>query len=581
MGRTMLCSVPPLALLLGSLAAADDPAPKAALRRPSALALADDGRWLFAANRRSGTITVIDTDNPRPVAEVEVGRRLSDLALAPGGGHVLATDEGADELVILGRRGPALEVAHRLKVGATPVSVQVAADGSRGFVASLWSRQLVVVDLAPLASGRAPRVLKTIPLPFAPRCQIPIPGAEKLVVADAFGGRLAVIDTRRGEVESSRALPAHNIRGLALGRDGRRLLVTHQVLNARATTAQDDVHWGNLMTNNLRSLSLAAVLDPAADLLRDGDLDYLGDVGHGTADPSGLAVAPGGEAVIALAGVGEVAVGGEGGGDWQYLAVGRRPTAVVASPDGRRAYVASTHGDSIAVVDLKARRVGADVALGPRPSLDRADRGELLFYDARLSLEGWLSCQSCHGDGHTNGLLNDNLSDGSFGTPKRVLSLLGVKDTGPWAWDGSVPDLESQVRRSITSTMQGRPPSEEDVRDLAAFLRTLSPPPPLQPRGDEGAVDRGRSAFAKHSCGRCHTPPAYTSGRSYRVGLVDEAGKSAFNPPSLRGVAQGGPYFHDNRAATLEEVFTRHRHQIDGELTRGDLEDLLAFLRSL
>src|SRR2546429_167098 len=87
----------------------------------------------------------------------------------------------------------------------------------------------------------------------------------------------------------------------------------------------------------------------------------------------------------------------------------------------------------------RARRI----PLGPQPELSLAERGELLFYDARLSHDGWFSCHSCHTDGHSNGLLNDNLGDGSFGAPKRVLSLLGVRDTGPWAWNGTMPDLEA------------------------------------------------------------------------------------------------------------------------------------------
>jgi cytochrome c peroxidase len=76
-------------------------------------------------------------------------------------------------------------------------------------------------------------------------------------------------------------------------------------------------------------------------------------------------------------------------------------------------------------------------------------------------------------------------------------------------------------------------------------------------------------------------PPEYTSKRTYEVGLSDQAGNVRFNPPSLRGVNQGGPYFHDNRAQTLEEVFTRYRHQLQGELSENDLKALLAFLRDL
>ena len=37
-----------------------------------------------------------------------------------------------------------------------------------------------------------------------------------------------------------------------------------------------------------------------------------------------------------------------------------------------------------------------------------------------------MSCHSCHTDGHTSGRLADTLGDDTFGTPKRVLSLLGL-----------------------------------------------------------------------------------------------------------------------------------------------------------
>jgi cytochrome c peroxidase len=218
------------------------------------------------------------------------------------------------------------------------------------------------------------------------------------------------------------------------------------------------------------------------------------------------------------------------------------------------------------------------------PPLQPHQRGELLFFDARLSFESWYSCHSCHTDGHTNGRLNDNFTDGSFGTPKRVLSLLGVKDTGPWAWNGRMKDLESQIRTSLKSTMQGPEPDPGQVSDLAAFLHTLAPPPsvPLA-RGtlEPEAIKRGQRILNRQKCAVCHTPPTYTSAKTYDVGLRDEAGGTHFNPPSLRGLSQGGPYFHDNRAQTLEEVFSRHGHQLAGRLTPQEMSDLLRFLESL
>ena len=89
-----------------------------------------------------------------------------------------------------------------------------------------------------------------------------VKGGTKLIVADAFGGKLGIVDTAARKLEAVRQLPAHNIRGLAVSPDGKKLLVAHQILNDLAETTHNDVHWGVLMSNVLRWLSLDRVLDP-------------------------------------------------------------------------------------------------------------------------------------------------------------------------------------------------------------------------------------------------------------------------------------------------------------------------------
>jgi cytochrome c peroxidase len=268
------------------------------------------------------------------------------------------------------------------------------------------------------------------------------------------------------------------------------------------------------------------------------------------------------------------------------LRVGARPLALAAArtADPSELVVANELSDSLSWVDLRARKVVAEVSLGPRPAPSSSDRGERLFFDARLSHDGWLSCHSCHTDGHSTGLLNDNFTDGTFGTPKRVLSLLGSGDTAPYAWNGSMPDLETQIKQSVTSTMRGKSIKAEDVKDLAAFLRTLPPPPPLSRlRGEveSAAIARGQEVFRSQGCSRCHTPPFFTSPGTYNVGIPDEAGLTKFNPPSLRGVSQGGPYFHNNSALTLRDVLAVRKHQLMSELSQRQLDDLVSYLQSL
>jgi len=70
------------------------------------------------------------------------------------------------------------------------------------------------------------------------------------------------------------------------------------------------------------------------------------------------------------------------------------------------------------------------------------------------------------------------------------------------------------------------------------------------------------------------------------VGLEEKGDKyKGYNPPALRGVATRGPWLHDGRARTLEELFMKHHRpkalNDTPDLSAEELRDLLAFLRSL
>jgi len=553
------------------------------LRQPTALVLSADGRWLYAANQRSGSISVIDVVAGRVAAEHRVGRRLADLQQLTGE-RLLAVDEGAHELIVLRARGPRLSVTERLPVAKYPVSVVASQDGRTAYVASLWSRRVSVVSLGPPGKANA-AVTRTIDLPLAPREQLLLADRRRLIVADNFGGRLGVIDTDAERLLFVREFPAHNIRGLRRSTDGKYLLVTHQMLSELAHTVRTEVHWGIVMSNDLRWLRLDTVLDPKIDIFEGAHIRPLGQEEDGGADPGEFVVLPDGRLVITLAGAGKLALGREGEVIVRRAEVGRNPAAIVAAADGRRAFVANRLEDTIAVFDLEQSQVMQRIALGPVPAMTAADRGERVFHNARLSHDSWMSCQSCHTGGHTNGLLNDNFSDGSFGAPKRVLPLGGVTETAPYAWNGETQDLAEQIKKSVRVTMQGsREPSRQETRDLIAFLATLDPPPSLaDARGDADlpARQRGRVLFKELNCVRCHRGESYTSPRNYDVGLHDKLGNRRFNPPSLRGVRQRDALFHDGRAKSLRQVVEKYRHQLRRELSPREADDLVEFLRGL
>lgn len=566
------------------------------VRQPVALAFVDDGKRLLVANRRSGTISIVDTQANAVVAERAIGGTPSDLVAISGNDRfLLATDDERHRLILLERKGIEVDVAAQVDVAPYPVSVRLTGDGRHAVVASLWSRQLTVIGLDGAADRPSLPVLKierTIALPFAPRCQLWLPEARRLVVTDSFGGNLAVVDPATGTIESVRTIPGHNIRGLALNVAGDRLLVSHQTLSRLARTTFEDLHWGTLLTNVMHALSLSTVLDPAADLLKESRTVRLGDVGRAAGDPAAIVATGNHRIVVAFAGVGEVAVFQEGHPGQQRISAGKRPTVVAANPHRPASvYVADSFGDSVSVIDVtdaEVREPLAVISLGPSPAPNLADRGEQLFYDARLSHDGWMSCHSCHTDGHSNGLLNDNLGDGSFDAPKRVLSLLGVADTAPWAWNGGIDSLEAQIRKSVATTMRGPDGTGELTEDqlaaLTAYLKTLAPAPPVRPAASDvalAAAKRGAEVFERIGCGNCHAPPTYTSADISDIGFVDEVGNTKFNPPSLRGVSQRAALFHNNRSQSLEEAVTSHRPQFTKDVPAADLADLVEFLRSL
>ena len=226
------------------------------------------------------------------------------------------------------------------------------------------------------------------------------------------------------------------------------------------------------------------------------------------------------------------------------------------------------------------------IQLGPTRQVSVREHGERLFFDARLSLDGWFSCHSCHADGHTNSLLNDNLGDHTFGAPKRIPSLLGVAQTSPWGWNGQQHSLEQQLLSSLKTTMRG--PTEmqagPNLQALKLYLQSLSPAPSLRHAREQANVllhNEGRCIFELRNCHRCHPPPYYTSELTYEVGLSDEWQQSEFNPPSLRGLSQRTSFFHDGRAKTLTEIFYKFNRADSNDLSASDFQALLEFLSTL
>ncbi len=259
------------------------------------------------------------------------------------------------------------------------------------------------------------------------------------------------------------------------------------------------------------------------------------------------------------------------------------PRRLGLSGDGKTLVVSNYLGDSLTVIDTEKLKVIKHIPLGGPPP-DAARRGEILFNSGKMTFQGAFACASCHPNGGADGLNWDLTRDG-VGNCKNTKSLLGVRDTAPYGWEGMSATLEDRVTGTLRSLHQHEPTGTE-VADLVAYLKSLPPPKPVAV-GDKEAFTRGKELFeGKARCATCHKRAGYDDGKSHDVGTRGPTDTSdLFDTPSLRGVARTAPYLHDGRAATLEEIFTRHnpekRHGAAHLLSDQEFRDLMGFLRSL
>jgi DNA-binding beta-propeller fold protein YncE/mono/diheme cytochrome c family protein len=599
--------LPLLSLVAPSAGPQSRPVQPAAARpvykSPLGLAVDREGRRAYVALQGAGAVAVVDLRAGKVLREIPVGKGACDLALS--GRALFVACEGDDALVRVDL--DKLAVSGRWATGQAPRGVTVLPDAGQAFVVCHDAQSLAVVDLK---TGR----VTSAALPGWP---------ERLVLhRDAQHPFLLALSTRPGEalvslvdmrpplrvLQSSRLAGVTNARGLASRQGASSLmLVTHQKPRTRVPATQLAQGW--VFTNAVSALS------PGGGETRpggDNPTGLLDDPLRGYADPADVVLTPDcRHAFVACAGADTVlalqterfASANYGPAVWDDqehgkddLALTRRyvvarlatqanPRRLALSGDGRTLVVSNHLADSLTVIDAGSLRVLRHVALGG-PAPDAARRGAVLFHSGRMTFQGQFTCASCHPGGGSDGLNWDLPRDG-VGNFLNTRSLLGVRDTAPYGWQGSSPTLADRVAGTLR-TLQRHEPQGTEVDDLVAYLKTLDPPRPLPRRqADAAAVARGEALFeGKGRCARCHRGDALQDVVLHDVGTRvpgDLAGR--FDTPSLRGVSRTAPYLHHGQAQTLEDVFTRFnaqaRHGSAHLLSREELADLVAYLKSL
>jgi len=547
-------------------------------------------------------------------------------------GVFLVVESGTGRLTAYDTKAQALTWTPLGEIEASPLRVAVAAPRG-GWSAVIDSRltrvSFVDGDIRRKGSrGRKPiHIPDSIAIDQNPQALAVTADAKTLVVAcDATGPaarRVFIVDTESGKSTVRAINGSSNLRGIAVDPQGKFALAVHLVPKSHLPSTQIEQGW--VFTNAVSYLSLEGT--PCTVTL---PLDLRT---QGFANPEGVAIAPdGSKAYVAHAGADLVSVidlpallgvvetakadavelaaerrapaDGPSATDIlvddfrvtrryvrERIPVGAYPRAIAVSPDGRQVAVANRLDDSVSLIDTATGAVTETISLarqGERPVQGEDNlvlEGERLFHSGQLSLNGQFSCASCHPDGHADGLNWDLPADG-FNNFHNTKSLLGNASTAPYGWLGTSATLRDRFTGTLRHLFQYEPAAHE-IAALNAYLVQLRFPDRVEnPTAERApAIARGKSLFdGTAGCSACHSGPQYTDRRLHSVG-TGSGGEMKFDTPGLVRISTTAPYLHDGRAATLEEIFTKHNaaglHGRAADLSAEQLADLVEYLKSL
>jgi len=234
---------------------------------------------------------------------------------------------------------------------------------------------------------------------------------------------------------------------------------------------------------------------------------------------------------------------------------------------------------------------------------ERVELGKLLYFDARLSKSGQISCASCHHPekGWSDAVPKAVGVHGRVG-PRNSPVVLNTGFQKHQFWDGREKSLEGQAvgpmqagvemgmkladvlaivksKKGYVSMFKKAYPNETltiqtVAKAIAAFERTVisqESPFDLYVKGNTNAISSdaamGFSLFqGKAACTTCHDGFNFTDGSFHNIGLGDgdigrqalkmkrQAWKGAMKTPTLRDITKSAPYFHDGSVKTLQEA---------------------------
>jgi len=302
--------------------------------------------------------------------------------------------------------------------------------------------------------------------------------------------------------------------------------------------------------------------------------------------------------------------------------------SAIAASVGCASAPVPTPSDALRVPQME---VESTVPQDPR----RVALGRLLFFDPRLSKHGDASCSTCHVltsfgvDGHATSSGQEG-EGGRRNTP----SVLNAATHVAQFWDGRALTVEAQALDALTNPTEMGMVSERAVIGVISgvpqyvemFRQSFPESPSISARNVAAAIGaferglvtrsrwddymagkrdaltlrekRGFSLFLQRGCIVCHAGPQVGGTSFQKVGAVfpwpnqQDAGRimvthfasdrMVFKVPSLKNIAETGPYFHDGSTSSLVTAIRLMAfHQLGIELVDDEVYAIEDWMKSM
>ncbi|WP_261404718.1 PA14 domain-containing protein [Chenggangzhangella methanolivorans] len=530
-------------------------------RKPWSLVLTGRNQ-IWVANRESASITVVDGATYQVLRTIALpaGSRPSDVATVGQWGDVAVTLEATGQIMLLGPLGENYGVGD---AGPGPRRIAVNAARDKAYISRF---------ITPPIRGESTAAPSAEAKPTKKKKKKNKKGDDKLAKsaapspAAAFGGEIRVIGLS-GMVErtivlgpsdavdtevSGRGVPNY-LGAMAISPDGKTGWVPSKMDNVYRGMLRDGqpLNFQNTVRAIVSRVDLTTGLE---DLSSRIDVDNAGVVSAVAIHPNGAYLFAALETTRTVAVLDPV-----GKRELMRVPVGQAPNALTLLPGGRWLVAHNLMDRSVSMIDLQPLLTNGDRRLAVASTIRTIGtekltatvlRGKQLFYDAvdtRLARDGYISCASCHDDGEGDGRVWDLTGFGEGLRNTISLQGHGGMAQGFLHWTGNfdeVQDFEKQIRDLAGGT---------GLMTEAAYLAGTR----AQPLGDKKAgLSADLDALAAYVSSLTVTPRSPYAAANGGLTAAGQAGLAAFNRLQCGTCHAGTPYTISAGATALRSVGT-------------------------